>query len=383
MKPTHFIHSIQWISLLLLLCTACQPHRPNEPSAFVSEHIDNLPDTCLFSHPQVFIPELTEKSLIASIDRIIRHNGRYYILDKRSKQVLCYEASGKFIHSIRSVGNGPGEYTALTDMTIDPESSQLILLGYPSTLLYYNLEGAFVKSICLENPTSFHALSADNEFIYLLNPTFYNDKPTETSITIIDKKHPEKSYRILEPLPETAPYCHASGRNLTEGTTTLFTRRFDSHIYRLKGKELSPEIHINWGELAFPEAQKEQIFACAELAKLCMEHNYIYSISNMTENDHRILFTTNLPGSFVLDKHTREIIHYRKIINSYLGLPMPNQTCITDTGNPSTCFVYPAHVLCRMKENEALGKMLSKRGLALLEEIMEESNPVIFCYTLR
>ncbi len=41
------------------------------------------------------MPETNEEALINNIDRVYESNGRYFILDKRMKQVLCYTLSGK------------------------------------------------------------------------------------------------------------------------------------------------------------------------------------------------------------------------------------------------------------------------------------------------
>ncbi|GAA6255850.1 6-bladed beta-propeller [Bacteroides sp. f07] len=374
------------VSLLGIACllSCCQSSsRIDNSMAVVSDYIDVVQDTSLFSNPHVFMLEQAEQSLIASIDHVIEHDSTYYILDKRTNQVLFYTHNGRFMHAIKSVGNGPGEYVRLMDIALDPTSSQLVLLSYPSTLLYYDLEGEYIKTIHLGNKTSFHSLVIDEKYIYLSKPTFYNDKLEETSITVVSKQHPDEKYDILEPLPEIAPYCHFRGRTLMRGLTPLFTRKFDNHIYSLKGKEILPEIDINWGGYEFPESMKEHKFSCVELLKYCLGNKYIYEISNVVESERSILFSTNLPGIFILDKLTQDIVHYGKIMNVDYGILMPNYMFV-ESDNNRVFFVYPAYELVKMKENvkdaPEKRKKYPEKLLSLLEQITEESNPVIFSY---
>ena len=374
------------VALLGIVClfSCCQSSsRMGDSMAVVSDYTDVVQDTSLFSNSHVFMLQQKEQSLIASIDHVIEHDSMYYILDKRTNQVLFYTHKGEFIHAINSVGNGPGEYIRLMDIALDPTSSQLVLLAYPSTLLYYDLDGKYVRTVHLDNKTSFHSLVIDEKYIYLSKPTFYNDKLEKTSITVVSKRHPDEKYDLLKPLPEIAPYCHFRGRTLMGGLTPVFTREFDNHIYRLKGKEVLSNIDINWGNYEFPENMKDHKFSCVELLKYCLESKCVYAVSNVVESEYSILFSTNLPGIFVLDKATQDIVHYGKIMNVDYGISMPNYMFV-ESNNNRVFFVYPAYELFKMKENiknnSEKRKKYPEKLLSLLEQITEESNPVIFSY---
>ena len=97
------------------------------------------------------MPETNEEALINNIDRVYESNGRYFILDKRMKQVLCYTLSGEHLFTIHAVGNGKGEYVDLFDIAIDEAENKLLLLTYPSQILYYDLEGTYLSSYPLDD----------------------------------------------------------------------------------------------------------------------------------------------------------------------------------------------------------------------------------------
>ena len=80
------------------------------------------------------MPETNEEALINNIDRVYESNGRYFILDKRMKQVLCYTLSGKHLFTIHAVGNGKGEYVDLFDIAINEAENKLLLLTYPNLI---------------------------------------------------------------------------------------------------------------------------------------------------------------------------------------------------------------------------------------------------------
>ena len=63
-------------------------------------------------------------------------------------------------------------------------------------------------------------------------------------------------------------------------------------------------------------------------------------------------------------------------MNVDYGIPMPNYMFV-ESGNNRIFFVYPAYEFFKMKENL---KNNPEKCLSLLEQITEESNPVIFSY---
>ena len=70
---------------------------------------------------------------------------RYYIQDGQ-RAVLIFDNTGKFITRIRDLGKGPGQFTQLTDFTIDCVKKQIILLcDIPNRLIYLDLNGNFIK----------------------------------------------------------------------------------------------------------------------------------------------------------------------------------------------------------------------------------------------
>ena len=109
--------------------------------------------------------EDNSSSIFVGIDRVLSHADKYYLLDTRMKQVLIYDTLGHYINSIRKIGNGVGEYVSLKDMAIDRANNHLLLLAQPSMILYYTLDGDYIKQTRLKG---YHnSIGVDEKFIYL------------------------------------------------------------------------------------------------------------------------------------------------------------------------------------------------------------------------
>ena len=105
-----------------------------------------IADTVFLDSLCLFMPETNEEALINNIDRVYESNGRYFILDKRMKQVLCYTLSGKHLFTIHAVGNGKGEYVDLFDIAIDEAGA--LLYSFRETFIYDTCCGEWEGRVC-------------------------------------------------------------------------------------------------------------------------------------------------------------------------------------------------------------------------------------------
>lgn len=92
-----------------------------------------------------YVPlETTESSIIGKIDRVLRHEDRIFVLDReRARRVFCFDSKGKFLYRVGKLGKGPGEYSNLEDIVIDPFSNQIGILGDDKIVWYTISDGAY------------------------------------------------------------------------------------------------------------------------------------------------------------------------------------------------------------------------------------------------
>ena len=336
-----------------------------------------LDDTLVFESNQCMLCETNDNSLFMGITRAEKYGDTYYFLDPRMRQVVMFDEEGHHVGTLRRIGSGQGEWSNIRDIAIDSHAQQLLLLVEPRSLLYYDLQGNFLKSMRLDD--GYNTIGVDEKHIYLNKSTYTNNELAESSVAIIDKQSGQMT-ETLPPLPEVAPYCYAQGNFISgTGDRLLYTRRFDDNIYELSADGVHVVYSIDWKDSQFPESEKDHQWECAELNETCREKGYIYSMGDFCESDHLMLFTTNLMGNFLIDKQTGEVKRIGVIQNTVSKISLP--TYLPVGGSPGECiFIYPANFLMKVKEMSSNTEPKSIRpGLKyIFDNINEDSNPVIF-----
>lgn len=87
--------------------------------------------------------ESNDECLIAHIDKLMFGDNRIYVLDAVSKSILIFDKKGQFIRKIHQVGNGPGEYIGLIDMTL-MDNTIIILDHLSEKKIVYDTNGTFL-----------------------------------------------------------------------------------------------------------------------------------------------------------------------------------------------------------------------------------------------
>lgn len=187
------------ISLLIVGCRQVTQHETLQIPYIGS--VESIADTLIMSDFEVLSFESNDNSLISKMDRVIKYDNRYYVLDKRMKQLLSFDSSGNHLFTINAVGNGIGEYISLKDFSIDREEGWLLLLVDPSAILYYDLEGRYDHKLLLDG--YYNAITNDSQSIYLEKATYVNNELEASSVTIVRKRDGVMN-NVLEPLPEIA-----------------------------------------------------------------------------------------------------------------------------------------------------------------------------------
>ena len=109
---------------------------------------NSLPLSSYFQNPKAIILETDKNCLISHIFDLQVFDDFLYVLDTRiAKSLYVFDMNGRFVRKIGSLGQGPGEYSQLTDFTIDTENRFIYLLDYYKRVHKYHLDGTFVQTI--------------------------------------------------------------------------------------------------------------------------------------------------------------------------------------------------------------------------------------------
>ena len=98
-----------------------------------------------FSKMEIIPLETNDSSLINDVSKLIYRNGYYYILDSTTDQILMFNSEGKYTRIINKRGNGPGEYTELSDFNFNNFTGDLDLLVPMGGIYHYDTLGNVFK----------------------------------------------------------------------------------------------------------------------------------------------------------------------------------------------------------------------------------------------
>ena len=173
----------------------------NNLSYLTSEHVVN----------KKIIPlEITDKSIIGEITKLLVANDRIFILDSRVAEGLyVFDMQGKFQFAIDQKGQGPGEFYTINDFFVDTLNQCFSIYDANwRKLNYYDWNGKYIRSHSLSQfwlhacyPFDERVFALDftkralrfNRFHLLMvndeNKIFFSFKPLKTDYGLSNKNH--------------------------------------------------------------------------------------------------------------------------------------------------------------------------------------------------
>lgn len=94
-----------------------------------------------------YIPlETGDSCLVSNILSMQVSRDYLFIYNGKTNQILQFDRAGKFVRTIGCTGNGPGEYTLVSDLVIDEANQQLYIFCYGEAPRVYGFDGQYLLS---------------------------------------------------------------------------------------------------------------------------------------------------------------------------------------------------------------------------------------------
>ena len=296
--------------LLVLGCVSCV-NKHEENSSYIDldkkAKEDKVSYSDFFKKIAIIPLETTNESGINRIDKIVRDNDKFFILDKKQKAILIFNQRGKFIKKLKQIGKGPGEYQYLQDFEINRFTKNIELLEPWGTISVYDTLFNFVERYRL--PSSVRAV----HFLIHVNRdtiAFYTTSQ-EKRLTFFSKKQNEiiKQYHeIPEWLSSNTPLNGKSPFSLYNDTINFY-EVFSNDVFYIENCELKLKYSWNFGKNNFSykdlPGEESQIFYKKYFKNVSYAYNFFYNIENERYIITMFIFNKKT-YTFLLDKKTNK-----------------------------------------------------------------------------
>ena len=154
--------------LVVLLLVGCEDKNNKEYCKTLFVDLDSIEADVndVFSKIEIIPLETTDSSFVVYPKEIQIFEDIIYIYDIDRQKVFSFNMDGKFIRNIGRMGNGPGEYSWLSSISIDEKRERIQLLTAFSTILEYTTSGCFIEKRFLpHDKLNYQALFNVNDYI--------------------------------------------------------------------------------------------------------------------------------------------------------------------------------------------------------------------------
>lgn len=250
--------------------TLCVDHSPEKVplSKLMTEHFRIIP------------LETVEASLIGRIDKIKKTNDNFYILSN-DQWVFQFDKTGKYISSLKQRGNGPEEYTHISDFDVyNIKGKNEIWLADNTKIKIYDADDlSFLRTINFPFVVNKFRRIAENKILVM-------NGQSENSIFVLN----EKGEKITEFLKKEIPFLLFRSIQFKPYNNNSFLFQLgvsnDYVIYNEKEEEFHEGSFFDRRNKLLTKQQLMDIFDKhgQDFISFFNQNNYIQSFSNMGDN---------------------------------------------------------------------------------------------------
>jgi hypothetical protein len=241
----------------------------------------------------IMVPlETNDDLLIKEIRGVERHGSHYFISDGQT--LYKYDANGRFVDKLSSVGSGPEEYLQISDFQIDPMGNIWILSRGGKSVYKYNPSKEFQEKISFPYLVDhIKLLNADTMILYVGNETDGNNTDQIKLLSISQRKITDGFLKIDS---NKAMYLHVRSKNhfssTEDGNALYFFQLFNDTVYKLSETGLEPHVFVNIDNKNIPESFFDSKYAnIMSFFQDLFKHSYAYGTAFYIETENNYLYS--------------------------------------------------------------------------------------------
>lgn len=361
---------------------------PLEETIFLSD---------FFSKVTLIPLETNENSLIGHFSGMQIYNDLFFVLDKNmAKAFLVFDKEGSFIRKIGNIGNGPQEYIAIADFTIDRKNNHLLTIDPESKKIYiYSIEnGNHLKSITLHE-----------QDVYIHDIVLIDERIIGNVISYDNKKRPRyllreinvnKGKLIQESLNVASLNCDWSELVFKDecyfydksGVSPKYTNFFMNTVYEINENEIVPYLTLktpNWVTCHNIHKITENISSEMNVYESVRDREFDFNISEYIESDSLIFLEFQKGNNWIhviYDKKTKKVRYGNWLFDDLIFESLKIPCLIKIQGDQRGIYtIVPPESIPMFLELLSTNSLKATSAKLLNQmKLSDETNPIILYY---
>lgn len=267
------------------------------------------------------VPIETTKDYVMTdmFGRVILYHDNIIILDHLTSSIYVVDAiSGKIKTYINRKGRGPGESSRIRDIAFDDQNEQILAYNNYNKLIYFTLDGDFLKEEKITNKHYSEILYYDGNLIFYLDGIGLSCFPYLLDIyNLTDKK-----WKSLG--TEQKVDFHGTGLNMLGKSKNIWyspVLDMGLYLFDVENDSIKTPYTLDVKNPLTKELQKRyQEKDYRYFDRQIYERKILFRISYIRELEKHIVFSANSAGLMIIDKNTLEVQETPWIENEYLGI---------------------------------------------------------------
>lgn len=185
-----------------------------------------------------------------------------YILDRKASKVRVYDKNGQFLRTIGKKGQGPGEFQGPRDIYITPQKEILVNDGSTRRLLFFALDGKFLREASAGKMWLFLDPKVDSKGNIYASFMVLDEKPSSQLKKFKPNLEPISDITLLEMAkpPALDPRFPRIHWFVMENDKLIWSvqTKYEFHILNAEGK-LVRKIVKDYDPVDFTEEDKERV----------------------------------------------------------------------------------------------------------------------------
>jgi len=324
---------------------------------------------------------------IGQINKVLSDTGFFFIHDKNNNSIIRFNAEGKFLNHIGTIGDGQGEFKEAYDVSLNKGKREVSVLDLRGRkVINYDYDGNHINSL----PMKF----LFNQMEYIGDTIVCNIyKSYNTSMPSIYGYKIVKTNKKFDVLSKAIPYQVNNTNSFTTerplrkfGNSIFFNDPYRNKIYKISPRNTYIEFIMDFNKSGWNQDLKFEELNDAEINDLF--ESYSYFNGEFVASTRYLVFNIykkNKSGTIYYSQKTG-IIKYG---NSYTNPKNRFQlVCFSvpkwlNYDDRFISAIEPFHLIQYMEYiKEEAGSNLTKVQQAILNNLKEEDNPILVIYEL-